>query len=44
LVIKLIASIQIEFDIKDTIDTGRSVSSLDLLLEIDSDDQVRTKL
>ena len=34
----------IELEIKETTDTDRSASYLDLLLEIDSDDQFRTKL
>jgi hypothetical protein len=34
----------IEFEIKDTTDTARSVSYLDLRPEIDSDDWLRTKL
>ena len=34
----------IEFEIKDTTDTARSVSYFDLLLEIDSEGRLRTKL
>jgi hypothetical protein len=34
----------IELEIKETTDTDRAASYLDLLLEIDSDDQFRTKL
>jgi hypothetical protein len=34
----------IEFEIKDTTDTDRSASYLDLQLEIDSEGRLRTKL
>ena len=40
----LIASIPLSLKIKDTTDTDRSASYLDLHLEIDSEGRIRTKL
>ena len=42
--ISLIASFAIELEIKDSTDTDRSASYLDLHLEIDSEEWLRTKL